>query len=63
MSNHLTIKIMNKKQYIIPTIKTAILAENLMLEFSDTQGDGNQLSKEIIFDDDVDNASANVWDE
>lgn len=54
---------MNKKQYIIPTIKTAILAENLMLEFSDTQGDGNQLSKEIIFDDDVEDASANVWDE
>lgn len=54
---------MNKKNYIIPTIKTATLADNLMIDLHSEVGDGEQLSKEINFDDDVENAPANVWDE
>ncbi len=54
---------MNKKSYIIPTIKTMFLNESLMLDMSETQGDGTQLSKEITFDDDVDDAPSSVWDD
>lgn len=54
---------MNKKSYMIPTIKLVIANENLMLDYSETQGDGTQLSKEVIFEDDVDDVPASVWDE
>ena len=55
---------MKKKVYIIPTIKTALMAEYLMeLVISNTQGDGNQLSKEVEFDEEEEAPTVNVWDE
>ena len=49
---------MNKKNYIIPSIKMIYAEELLSLTVSDAMGDGEQLSKEAVPDD-----GADIWEE